>query len=115
MSVKGGLSSSHCPPPVCWLCRASSILSSSCECRYACIRGCAEMVLNIRACIALGCVHSACRCKFCICVHAHGSVQGWSSARVFVLVGVQRDGVHACEHSAMGGTAKETAPSQPQQ
>ena len=78
MSVKGGLSSSHCPPPACWLCRASSLLSSSCECRYACIRGCAEMVLNIRACIARGCV------------------QGWSSARVVVHMGVQRDVVHAC-------------------
>ena len=31
-----------------------------------------------------------------MCAHAHGSVQGQSSARVVVLVGVQRDGVYAC-------------------
>ena len=31
-----------------------------------------------------------------MCVRAHGCVQGWSCARVFVHVVVQRDGVHAC-------------------
>ena len=31
-----------------------------------------------------------------MCAHAHGCVQGQSSTRVVVHVGVQRDGVHAC-------------------
>ena len=31
-----------------------------------------------------------------MCVRAHGCVQGWSCARVFVHVVEQKDGVHAC-------------------